>query len=104
MRIPLPVLNCHPLPAVPYLWSQMEMSISLLGSTIPLLLPPPPPPSQLRGANTAVGTGDGRTTAGGAALTFPQSMGRGRPRGAGAVPEPPACGSGSYKAVARGSG
>ncbi|XP_055475283.1 secretin isoform X1 [Psammomys obesus] len=31
-------------------------------------------------------------------------MGRGRPRGAGAVPEPPACCPGSYKAAARGSG
>lgn len=42
---------------------------------------------------------------GGAALTFLQSMGRGRPRGAGAVLEPPAAdGPDSYKGVVRGSG
>ncbi|XP_049993582.1 secretin isoform X1 [Alexandromys fortis] len=75
----------------------MEVSISLPGSTNPST----PPPSQLRGAN---GTGGGRTTAVRVALTFPQSMGRGRPRGAGAVLEPPTCRRGSYKAGARGSG
>lgn len=76
----------------------MEMSISYL-IALPLYFPPPPPPSQLRGAKKAVGTGGGRTTAGWAALTFLQSMGRSRPRGAWAVLEPPAGCLGSYKAV-----
>lgn len=98
MRFSLPVLNCHLL--FPNPGPRWRCPFRYLVA-LPLYFLPP---SQLRGANTAVGTGGGRTTAGGAALTFPQSMGCGRPRGAGAVPEPPACGSGRYKAVARGSG
>ena len=79
----------------------MKMSISLLGSTTPLISPPKAVEGRQHGGR------DRRwpTTAGWAALTFLQSMRRGRPRGAGAVLEPTAAGGpGSYKAVARGSG
>lgn len=98
MRFTQPVLNLRTLlPAPgPRWWCPFRYLVAL-----PPLLPTP---SQLRGANAAVGTGGGRTTAGGAALTFTQSMGRGRPRGAGAVPEPPPASGVAIKQGARGSG